>query len=153
MYWKLPPRIKIMEALGAIADGRIKLLSQSRAEVTSSDGTRKYEVRWDPSTNSIISTDNGSMFRGYIGYPAIAFLMIQGVLPYDAYLGNKLAGIPWRKLNERYRKYELVMEEILKKWNRKDRERLEKYITWIMRMLREMKLKKLEEKVTLADFI
>lgn len=153
MYWKTPPRIKILEALGAIADGRVKIVSQNRAEVVGSDGKRKYEVRWDPAGNSISSTDNGSVYRGYLGYPAVAFLMTQGVLPYDAYLGSRLAGVPWRRLNEKYRDYELVMDEVLKDWSQKDRERLEKYVSWILRMLKELNLKKLEERVTLADFI
>lgn len=106
-YWKVPPDIKVWEALGAIADGRVKL-KDGGAEVVSSDGSRKYEVKFRP-PDRILSTDNGSLYKGYLGYPAIAFLMLKGLLPYDAELAERLRGVPWKELNERYKKYHVVM--------------------------------------------
>jgi len=46
-FLRLPPRIKVLEALGAISDGRIEVLNDKEAIVRSSDGTRMYlGVRW-----------------------------------------------------------------------------------------------------------
>ncbi len=110
---RLPPRIKILEALGALADGRVDVLNDKKAMVRSSDGSRSYNVYIDLQNNEVFSDDNGTKFRGYIGYPIIAFLMIKGFLPYDEKLAKALAGIPWRELNERYKNY-AVVEEIVK---------------------------------------
>jgi hypothetical protein len=103
-YWKLPPRIKVLEALGCIADGRIEFVSETEARVVGSDGTRVYRVVWDGKLG-ISSNDNGSLYKGYLGYPAIAFLMLKGVLPFDEKLAEALKGIPWRELNEKFRSY------------------------------------------------
>jgi len=107
---RLPPRIKILEALSAIADGRIKLLGEKDAEVVSSDGARTYRVYVDLGRRAAYSDDNGTVYRGYVGYPIISFLMARGVLPVDERLGQALKGIPWRKLNEQYKRYDAVME-------------------------------------------
>jgi hypothetical protein len=56
---RLPPRIKILEALSAIADGRIKLLSEKDAEVVSSDGARTYRVYVDLGRRAAYSDDTG----------------------------------------------------------------------------------------------
>ncbi len=108
--WKLPPRIKVLEALSCIADGRISL-EDHKARVVGSDGQRTYTVYWDGGAG-IYSTDNGSVYRGYLGYPAIAFLMLKGLLPYDERLAEALKGIPWRELNEKYKSYRLTMEHV-----------------------------------------
>ncbi len=42
--WKMPPFIKVYEALGAIGDGRVRIVDSRRALVTSSDGVKTYEV-------------------------------------------------------------------------------------------------------------
>ncbi|MEM4790951.1 MAG: hypothetical protein QXP54_06020 [Thermofilum sp.] len=104
LYWRLPPRIKVLEALGCIADGRVQFVSDREARVTGSDGTRTYRVVWDGGLG-ITSNDNGSMYKGYLGYPSIAFLMLKGILPYDEKLAEALKGIPWRDLNEKFRSY------------------------------------------------
>ena len=104
LYWRLPPRIKVLEALGCLADGRVQVVGDREARVVGSDGTRVYRVVWDGGLG-ITSNDNGSVYKGYLGYPAIAFLMLKGVLPYDEKLAEALKGIPWRELNERFRSY------------------------------------------------
>ena len=45
--WKVPPRVKVLEALGAIGDGRIIFTGELEAQVTGSDGSRVYRVVWD----------------------------------------------------------------------------------------------------------
>ncbi|MEM4474885.1 MAG: hypothetical protein QW405_00545, partial [Fervidicoccaceae archaeon] len=68
-----PPPIKVLEALSAIADGRVKIIDEKRARVSSSDGTRIYEIYLDLEQGLAYSTDNGTLLRGYVGYPLIAF--------------------------------------------------------------------------------
>ncbi|RLE70927.1 MAG: hypothetical protein DRJ43_00915 [Thermoprotei archaeon] len=110
----LPPRIKVLEALGSIADGRVRKVGENIARVTSSTGDRKYLVYVDPEKRVAYSDDNGTKYRGYIGYPIIAMLMIEGALPYDERIAKALAGIPWKKLNERFKRYAIV-ERIVKR--------------------------------------
>ena len=139
-----PPRIKVLEALGAIADGRVKLLDDRRAEVVSSTGERKYEVCVNLEERRAYSTDNGTKFRGYVGYPIIAVLMLKGALPYDEELAEALKGIPWKHLNEKYKKYAKVMELIFEELEKKGipRERVEKFIDEVMEKLKELHLRK-----------
>ncbi len=109
-----PPRIKVLEALGSIADGRVKLIDADRASVESSMGERAYTVYVNTEKGVAFSDDNGTKFRGYVGYPIIAVLMLKGVLPFDERLAKALAGIPWKELNERYKRYAIV-EELVKR--------------------------------------
>jgi len=118
MYLRLPPRIKVLEALGAIADGRIKIIDGYRAQVVSSEGDRIYDVYVDVSKGQAYSNDNGTKYRGYVGYPIIALLMIKGVIPFYRDVAEALKGIPWRELNEKYKKYAIV-ESIVKDIARK----------------------------------
>jgi len=116
---RLPPRIKALEAAGAIGDGRVHahrgLDGSWRATVESSDRTRKYTVIIVPEAPGkyrAYSTDNGTQLRGYIGYPIIAVLMLAGILPRDPEIEETLKNIPWKKLNQQLRRYALVIEKI-----------------------------------------
>ena len=82
MKWKVPPRVKVYEALGAIADGRVMEVSEMGARVKSSEGNKIYTVTYRVETNTINANDNGSYWQGYMGYPAIAFLMTTGRLAF-----------------------------------------------------------------------
>ncbi len=104
---KLPPRIKVLEALSSIADGRVEL-KNSKARVISSDGTREYKVVINCEEHRVFSSDNGTIYRKYIGYPIIAVLMLKGILPYSKEVSEKLKGIKWRELNEKYKSYKVV---------------------------------------------
>ncbi len=145
---RLPPRIKILEAVGAIADGRVECLDEKcgSARVASSEGDRVYKVYVDAARGVAYSDDNGTRYRGYIGYPIIAVLMIQGVLPYDERIGEALKGIPWRRLNEEYKKYATV-ERIVKKMAAErgvDPAAIDAYVDKVYKLLSGLKLKKLE---------
>ena len=70
MQWKHPPVTKIYEALGAVADGRVKVVGNA-AKVLSSSGNKSYAVEYDPSSKSIMVNDNASFYRGYLGYPGV----------------------------------------------------------------------------------
>ena len=117
---RLPPKIKILEAAGSIADGRVRILEDKGSKVVaiveSSIGDRSYNVVIEiTGSKSIVasSDDNGTRFRGYIGYPIISLLMIKGLIPRDQEVEEALKGIPWRVLNERYKSYERVLEEVI----------------------------------------
>jgi len=110
---KIPPRIKVLEALGSIADRRIIVLDEKRAKVISSEKNREYFAYLDLEKNVAFSNDNGTKLKGYIGYPIIAFLMIKKVLPFDEKIADALSQIPWKRLNEKYKNYSIV-EKIAK---------------------------------------
>jgi hypothetical protein len=102
MKWDIPPIIKIYEALGAIGDERVAI-NGNKAKVSSSSGNKFYDVEYDPAKNAITSNDNGSFWKGYLGYPAIAFLMIAGRINYDTEYANALKGIAWKDINTKYK--------------------------------------------------
>jgi hypothetical protein len=152
MKLRAPPRIKVLEALGAIADERVKVLSPQEAVITGSDGKTTYKVNWDAATNKVSSTDPGTAIKGYFGYPVIAFLMIQGVLPFDASLAGKLAGIKWRVMNDKYKDYDRVVEEVVRGWYWNDRKNLFRFSKWIMDMIPELDIEKGDKETKLTDF-
>ncbi|MEL9939880.1 MAG: hypothetical protein QW632_01835 [Ignisphaera sp.] len=139
---KLPPRIKIMEALGCLADKRIREIDDNKAIVSSSDGSREYHVYVDVKKGIVYSDDNGTKFRGYIGYPIIAFLMLKGYLAYDERIAKALAGIPWKKLNESYKSYQVVeniVKDIAKK-NGVSPESIDEFVDNVLRQLSRFSL-------------
>src|SRR5512146_3540376 len=103
----MPPPIKVFEAIGAIGDGRVRALDETTPptawEVASSDGTKRYRVEVSADGREISSNDNASYWQGYLGYPAIAVLMARGTLHASAEAIRALAGIPWKKLNRRFK--------------------------------------------------
>jgi len=147
--WKLPPRIKVLEALGCIADDRIQLIAENEAKVVSSTGERTYSVKWD-GNKAIFSDDNGSIYRGYLGYPSIAFLMKKGVLPFDEKIAEGLKGIPWKRLNERYKKYWIVESIVKRKLERKgiDSKYVDAFVKRVMEAIKKEKFTKLEEELS-----
>jgi len=140
-----PPRIKVLEALGCIADGRIKVINENYVKVTSSLGDKTYNVYVDLNRGVAYSDDNGTKYRNYIGYPIIALLMIKGVLPYNKRISEALKGIPWKILNEKYKKYALVEREVLKIARSKgvSSSELMSFVKKVMNKISELKLEKL----------
>ena len=112
--WKMPPLAKIYEALGAIGDGRVRLDDPTHASVVSSSGDKTYTVELDPATRQIASNDNASYWQGYLGYPAIAVLLLHGLYAPRPETLKALAGVPWKELNTRYRNdYARTLDEVL----------------------------------------
>lgn len=142
----LPPRIKVLEALGSIADGRVKLVGEKEAVVVSSMGDRQYTVYVDVEKGEAFSDDNGTRFRGYVGYPIIAVLMLKGALPYDEKLAKALAGLPWKELNERFKRYAVVEELVRKEALKKGVERkvLDSFVSSVLNRLAELRLRYVE---------
>ncbi len=102
MKWKTPPTIKIYEALGAISDGRVEV-EGNVAKVYSSSRGKYYDVTYDPVAGAIMANDNGSYWKGYLGYPSIALLMLKQVLPYDLSVAMLLKDIPWKDINQKHK--------------------------------------------------
>ncbi len=108
---KLPPIEKIHEAYSAIADKRV-VLKENEAEVSSSDLTKTYMVKWKDEVYS--SNDNASYWQGYIGYPIIAVLMLQGKLPLNQEIAMYFQGINWKKINTEYKnKFSEAVSQIM----------------------------------------
>jgi hypothetical protein len=105
--WKMPPPIKVYEALGAIGDDRVRAAGGSDAalvwDVVSSDGGKTYRVEISADGREIGSNDNASYWQGYLGYPAIAVLIAGGRLRASAAATRALAAIPWKELNRRFK--------------------------------------------------
>jgi hypothetical protein len=101
--WKLPPIVKVYEALGAVGDGRVRIVDETHALVTSSTGRKTYEVETSPGGHEISSNDNASVWQNYLGYPGIAVLIERGMYRPPANVTDALAGIAWQELNRRFR--------------------------------------------------
>jgi hypothetical protein len=101
---KLPVRAKVIEALTAVLDGRVRLLEERRALVGSSDGTKQYTVTWSEDGVAWKSSDPATVFQSTIGYPIIAVMIRTGRLTADLELAAPLRGIPWKELNDRFRR-------------------------------------------------
>lgn len=119
MEFKLSPIEKIHEAYSAIADGRVTLNeTKSEAEVESSDHSKKYLVTWKDDIYS--SNDNASYWQGYMGYPILAVLMLQGKLPFNEEVANHFKGINWKKLNTEHKnKFSDAVKQILDEFEEK----------------------------------
>jgi hypothetical protein len=112
--WKSPAKAKIYEALSAIADRRVQLKTETRADVTSSEGNKSYIVIWSPDKSQFTSNDNASYYQGYLGYPIMAVLMKIGELQFDEVVARDLAGIQWKIANKKFKNnYEEAVEFIL----------------------------------------
>jgi hypothetical protein len=100
--WKMPPIVKVYEAIGALGDGRVRIEDDARATVRSSEGTKVYDLEFSRDGREISSNDNASYWQGYLGYPAIAVLIERGILkrpPADAI--EALSGVPWKEMNRK----------------------------------------------------
>ncbi len=101
---KLPPKIKIYEALWAIADNRLEILwlLGNEGKCFSSSWNKYYAIIYDEATNAIMTNDNGSYWKWYLWYPAIAFLMKKWVIAYDKKYSEALKGIARKDINQKF---------------------------------------------------
>jgi len=101
-----------------------------------------YNTCIDMNKRIAYSDDNGTKYRGYMGYPILSLLMIEGILPIDRALAEALKGIPWKQLNEYFRKYSLV-EEYVKNYVKKRGVRpdqVDSYVSAVISALKHIKL-------------
>lgn len=147
MHWLHPPKEKIYEALGALADERIEVYGNS-AKVYSSSRNKFYRVDYDPDTQSIMANDNASFYREYLGYPAIAFLMAIGELFYEPKVAELLKGIHWKDLNEKYKHdFEETIEHVYRERTIDERRLIEDEVRNIEEQLRQKHYSLLGEKI------
>jgi hypothetical protein len=99
MKWKIPEPIKIYEALGCLADNRIKN-ENNEIHCYSSSGNKFYTIKYSEQENAIISNDNGSYWKSYLGYPSIAYLMKINKIKYNNKFAQALKGIKWKDVNQ-----------------------------------------------------
>jgi hypothetical protein len=111
--WKMPPLIKVYEALGAIGDGRVHEKGGRAAEVVSSDRSKTYRVEVSADGREVSSNDNASYWQGYLGYPGVAVMLARGFLSARVETTRALAGIPWKEINRRFKNdYERTTAEV-----------------------------------------
>lgn len=137
--WKIPPVIKVYEALGATAGGRVHLYN-NYAEVFSSDKGKKYTVIFDLSKKIISANDNGSYWQKYLGYPAIAVLMVKNIIPYDTKIAEGLKNIPWKEWNDEFHQdYAKTLERVYRELEKQGIEisRVTKAVESVMEYLRK----------------
>jgi hypothetical protein len=114
--WKMPPLVKIYEAIGALGDGRIELEDERHASVLSSDRRKKYQVEISADGREISSNDNSSYWQGYLGYPAIAVMLRRGLHPVRPEVISALSGISWNELNRSFRNdYSRTINEVMRR--------------------------------------
>lgn len=135
----------MLEAAGSIGDDRVKVLSESEARVSSSTGEREYRVvvvGEGEGKYRAFSDDNGTIYRGYVGYPIIAFLMARGALPVNDAVARAMAGVPWKELNERYKSYSVVESLVVQRAEKMGvpREVVYGYVNEVMRKLSSMRI-------------
>lgn len=110
MKWTQPPVIKIYEALGALADQRMEVIKSDwwlfgdisgvvKAKVYSSSREKYYDVEYNESQNAIMTNDNGSYRKWYLGYPAITLLLSLWKLSLRQEYSEVLKWILWKELN------------------------------------------------------
>ena len=102
-YWNKPHISKVYEALTAIADGRLKMISETSAKCFSSTHNKFYSIEYDPQTAAFMSNDNTAWYTGSLSYPMIAFLMLNEKISYNHEIAEKLKGIEWKVINQRYK--------------------------------------------------
>jgi len=142
-YWLAPPVIKLYEALSALADNRLEIITPRIAKVWSSDRSKFYTIIYQD--KRIRSNDNGSYWQGYLGYPAVALLLHQGYLDYQPKLAAYLGGINWKRLNQKYANhYQEAIKAVLDNLAQQAApvDKLQKYISYLADQLKTSKIKK-----------
>lgn len=111
---KTPHIIKVYEALGALGGGRVAIDARLHARVHSSDESKAYDVQWTDDWTAAVSNDNATFWQKQLGYPIIAAMFATGHIPYDTWAASTLANVPWKQLNDQWkRKYDQVIEFVL----------------------------------------
>lgn len=116
---KLPPKVKIIEALSAVADERIiveDLLSKEWKCNSASSPWKVYKVFCNEKENTISSNDSWSINQQFLWYPSIAFLLKIWKIKYKESILEMLKDIDWIKIKSQVNKdYESSFRLVL--WN------------------------------------
>jgi hypothetical protein len=143
--WKLPPKEKIYEAYSVLADERCTMISDHKAIISSSDGSKSYTLTWseEPGINyfKVNSNDNASRFQGYIGYPVIALLMVLDKIEFDRDILSHFKDINWHNLNKQFkRNYTQAVESVLAQLSKEESVKIREETDRIMEQLKKMNL-------------
>ncbi len=148
MKWKHPQLVKLYEAIGCVADGRVEV-SGDTAKVYSSSRNKYYDISYDSENHAIMSNDNSSFWKATPGYPAVGYLLKIGVLPYDSQIGELLKGIAWKDINQKYKnKFDKALEHILSTKSENERALLLSYVHKIDDEIKKLDLKMLGKRTT-----
>lgn len=151
MKWKHPPIIKIYEAISSVADNRVEVSGNS-GKVYSSSRNKFYEIYYDPSIQSIMANDNGSYWKGYLGYPSIAFLMRVGILSYDSNAGSLLNNISWKDINQKFNNdFDKTLDYILSSKTEKEKNLLSSFAAKVDAEIKNLNLNFLGKKTLPPD--
>ena len=116
---KLPPKVKVIEALSAVADERIiieDLLSKEWKCKSASSPWKTYKILYNEKENTISSNDSLSINQWFLWYPAIAFLLKIWKIKYDERILEMMKNINRIDIKEKVRKdYESMFRLVL--WN------------------------------------
>jgi len=139
-YLGLPPRIKVLEAVSALASGRVKRIDDIY-KVKASMSNREYTVILGD--ESVYSDDNGTVYRQYVGYPIIAVMIMEGSIPDFQELGRAIGDVPWAKLNAEMKSYKKVEKHVKGIALRAgiSEEQVDGYIEEVIKILKERRLK------------
>lgn len=141
--WNHPSVTKMYEALGAVADERVEV-SKNKGRCYSSSRNKFYEITYDHESNSIMSNDNTSYWKGELGYPAVAFLLKSGVLDYRKDMGKLMKGIPWKDINQKFKNdFDKALEFVLEDMDLSEIEKIQQYTESLLRDVEKLNLKKL----------
>ena len=151
MEWKISTKRKhVYEALGCIGDKSIELDLADGAKVYSSSGNKFYAVNYSLKDNSIMCNDNTSYWTDTLSYPAIAFLLLKGVISYNPKSSEMLKGIKWKDINQKFKndydKTEAYVGELMKERGLYFEE-LNKEVDKINEQLMNLKVKMLGNKI------
>lgn len=145
MFRPLPPRIKRYEALGSITDWRTKQ-ENWQYRVYSSSGNKYYTVEYNDESNRIMTNDNATFYKWYLGYPALCYLLECWILEYQENLAILVKWIYRKKLNtDMNYNFEAVITHLEKTlpWDWKS---FSSYVDKLQRSLKQLKLQPLWEK-------
>lgn len=114
---RLPPKIKIIEALSAVADERIiieGLLANEGKCFSVSSPWKVYKIQYNEKENTILSNDSWSTDQNFLWYPAIAFLLKIWKLKYDKTILEMVKDINRVNIKEKVNKdYESMFRLVL----------------------------------------
>ena len=121
---KLPPKVKIIEALSTIADKRIDyndLLMNEGKCFSASSPWKVYTIIYNEKENQISSNDSWSMNQGFLWYPAIAFLLKIWKLKYEEPILEMVKDTDWIKIKWLVHKdyessYRLILWNLHMQW-------------------------------------
>ncbi len=145
----MSPKIKIYEALGAFSDGRYEFSSTNEMKVYSSSRNKSYTVVYSPDEHSISANDNGSYWKGYLGYPSILFLIVKKIIevPKLEIVAGYLKNYAWKDINQKFKNdftktENYIREDLQKKGD--DLKLLDQVIGEISVQIEKLRLSKLK---------